>query len=259
MTINKDNVDQMWHDWFMTDAFAVEKRLHHYFRLLPSDPRCKLCHSPFHGIGGLVIGSLYGRKQSTLNPHFCSVCEDFTKKYPGGAEVEMSMLFADVRGSTTLSEQMTAIEFQKLINRFYVGATDIITAEDGLVEKLAGDAVAAFWGAGFAGKDYVAKTVRAAQNIAQLMQKENIPVGIGVHAGVAYFGAMGSTGGLVDISAIGEEVNTAARLASKAAAGEIIVSEAALARTDIDGTELEARRLELKGISEPMPVRVMQT
>jgi len=257
MTVNKDNVSQMWHDWFMTDAYAVEKRLHHYFRLLPSDPRCKLCHSPFHGIGGLVIGSLYGRKQSTLNPNFCSVCEDFAKKYPGGAEVEMSMLFADVRGSTVLSEQMTATEFKTLINRFYVEATNAITEEDGLVEKLAGDAVAAFWGAGFAGKDYVARTVRAAQNISRLMKKQNIPVGIGVHAGVAFFGAMGSAGGLVDISAIGEEVNTAARLASKAAAGEIIISETALARAGIDGTALEARRLELKGISEPMTVRVI--
>ena len=257
MAVNKDNIDQMWHDWFMTDAFKVEKRLYGFFRILPHDPRCKLCHLPFHGIGGMLVGVLYGRKQSNLNPRFCNVCEDFAKKFPGGAEVEMSMLFVDVRGSTALSEQMTPIEFKKLINRFYVGATHVITEEDGLVEKLAGDAVAAFWGAGFAGKDYVARTLRAAQNIARLMQRQNIPVGIGVHAGVAYFGAMGSADGLVDISAIGEEVNTAARLASQAAAGEIIVSETALARTDIDDAGLEDRRLELKGIREPMAVRVM--
>jgi adenylate cyclase len=257
VVVNKDNVDQMWHDWFMTDAFKVEKRLYGYFRMLPHDPRCKLCHSPFHGIGGLLVGALYGRKQSTLNPHFCNICEDFAKKFPGGAEVEMSMLFADVRGSTELSEQMTSIEFSKLINRFYVGATQVITEEDGLVDKLAGDAVAAFWGAGFAGKDYVARTVHTAQAISRLMQRQNIPVGIGVHAGVAYFGAIGSADGLVDISAVGEDVNTAARLASKAAAGEIIVSETALARTDIDGTGLVSRHLELKGISEPVAVRVM--
>lgn len=206
----------------------------------------------------MMVGALYRRRQSSLNPRFCNVCEDFAQKFPGGTEVEMSMLFADVRGSTTLSEQMSAIEFQKLINRFYVGATNAIAEEDGLVEKLAGDAVAAFWGAGFAGKDYVARTIRAAQNISQRMQKQNIPVGIGVHAGVAYFGAMGSAEGLVDISAIGEEVNTAARLASKAAAGEIIVSEKALAQAGIDGNRLESRRLELKGLSEPMSVRVMQ-
>jgi adenylate cyclase len=258
MSDQKSEYDRMWHDWFMTDAFQVEKSFYRVFRILPHEPRCKICHSPFEGIGGTLIGAFFGRKQSNLNPHFCNVCEDFARKNPGGAEVEMSMLFADVRGSTALSEQMSSIEFSGLINRFYVGATRAITEEDGLVEKLAGDAVAAFWGAGFAGKDYVARTIRAAQAIARSMQKQNIPVGIGVHAGLGYFGAMGTSGGLVDISAIGEEVNTAARLASKAAAGEIILSQAALIRAHMDGSELESRRLELKGISEPVPVRVMR-
>jgi adenylate cyclase len=255
MVVNKDNVGQIWRDWFMTDAFAVEKRMYRFFNILPHDPRCKLCHTPFQGFGGMVVGALYGRKQSNLNPNFCNICEDFAKKFPGGAEVEMSMLFADVRGSTALSEQMTPIEFQKLINRFFIGAAKIIGNEYGLLEKLAGDAVAAFWGAGFAGEDYVGRTVRAAQGISRLMQKENIPVGIGVHAGVGFFGAMGEENGLINISAIGDEVNTAARLASKAAAGEIILSLAALQKAGIDGSDLESRTLELKGISEQILVR----
>src|SRR5689334_19598423 len=258
MSENEFPVDQMWHDWFMTDAFQVEKRQHHFLRLLPHDPRCKLCHAPFQGIGGLAAGALLGKKRSSLNPHFCNLCEEFAKKHPGGAEVEMSMLFVDVRGSTALSEQMTSVEFSQLINRFYVGSTKAIAEEDGLVEKLAGDAVAAFWGAGFAGKDYVTRTIHAAQNISRLMQRQKIPVGIGVHTGTAYFGAMGSSEGLVDISAIGEEVNTAARLASKAAAGEIILSERALALAHLDGSAWESRTLELKGISEPVTVRVMR-
>ena len=74
---------------------------------------------------------------------------------------------------------------------------------------------------------------------------------------MAYFGAMGSADGLVNISAIGDEVNTAARLASKAAAGEIIVSERALEQAGINGTHFESRLLELKGIREPVAVRVM--
>ena len=177
MAINKDNVGQMWHDWFMTDAYKVEKRMYRFFRILPHDPRCKICHAPFSGIGGALAGALLGRRPSNLNPNFCNVCEDFAKKYPGGAEVEMSMLFADVRGSTALSEQMTPIEFSKLINRFYVLATQAVTEEDGVVEKLAGDAVAAFWGAGFAGADYVARTVRAAQNMDRLLRKGPSPWG----------------------------------------------------------------------------------
>jgi adenylate cyclase len=258
MVLNKDNVEQMWHDWFMTDAFAVEQRLHRFFNILPHDPRCKLCHAPFRGIGGTVVNMLYGRQQSTLNPQFCNICEDFAKRFPGGAEVEMSMLFVDVRGSTALSEQMTPIEFQKLINRFFVGASKAITEEYGLVEKLAGDAIAAFWGAGFAGKDYVARTVRAAQKIQRVMGEQKIPVGVGVHTGVAYFGAMGEENGLVNISAIGDEVNTAARIASKAEAGEILVSERALEQAGIKGNDLESRSLELKGISKPVKVRLLR-
>jgi class 3 adenylate cyclase len=68
---------------------------------------------------------------------------------------------------------------------------------------------------------------------------------------------MGAADGLTEISAIGDEVNLAARLASKAAPGEIIVSETALKAAGIDGSNLEARSLELKGISEPVIARVM--
>jgi adenylate cyclase len=154
---------------------------------------------------------------------------------------------------------MSPTDFSRLINRFYIESTNAIIQEDGLVEKLAGDAVAAFWGAGIAGPDYVARTIRTAQNILRMMGQQKIPVGIGVHTGVAYFGAMGSADGLVNISAIGEEVNTAARLASKAAAGEIIISEKALEQAQFNGSGLETRSLELKGISEPVPVRVMRS
>jgi adenylate cyclase len=117
------------------------------------------------------------------------------------------------------------VEFRQVINRFYTGSTRVISEEDGLLEKLAGDSVAAFWGAGFAGPDYVLRTIKVAQNLSRLMVRQQIPVGIGVHSGVAYFGAMGSADGLTDISAIGDEVNLAARLTSRALAGEIIVSE----------------------------------
>jgi adenylate cyclase len=91
------------------------------------------------------------------------------------------------------------------------------------------------------------------------MEKQNIPVGIGVHAGVAYFGAMSTAEGLTELSAIGDEVNLAARLASKAAPGEIIVSERALQQAAMDASNLEARSLELKGISQPVAARVLRS
>jgi adenylate cyclase len=251
------DVGNVWWFWFTTNAFYVDKRLRHILRAMPRDPRCKFCNAPFRGVGGMIVRALFGKRRSELNPNFCNLCEMASSQFPGGADVEMSMLFADVRGSTALSEKMAPREYSQLINRFYTEATRVIVKEDGLVENLAGDAVAAFWGAGFAGPSYVRRTVQVAQELSRVLTRQEIPVGIGVHAGVAYFGAIGAPDGLTNISAIGEEVNTAARLASQAAAGEIIVSESALKAAGIIGSELEQRSLVLKGLSEPVLARVM--
>jgi adenylate cyclase len=251
------DVGNVWWFWFTTNAFAVDKRLRRIMRVLPHDPRCKFCNTPFQGVGGMIARVLFGKQRSALNPRYCNMCEIASREFPGGAEVPMSILFIDIRGSTALSEKMTPTEFSQVINRFYAAATKVIIEEDGLVEKLAGDEVAAFWGAGFAGPDYVRRTINVAQKLLRVMEKQKIPVGIGVHAGIAYFGAMGTAEGMTDISAKGEEVNMAARLASKAAPGEIIVSEQALEAADIDSSELESRSLELKGISGPVIARVM--
>lgn len=253
------DVGNVWWFWFTTNAFAVDKRLRHFQRALPRDPRCKFCNAPFQGIGGALMRVLFRKQRSALNPRYCNLCEIAAREFPGGAEVPMSMLFIDIRGSTALSEKMTPTEFSQLISRFYAAATKVIIEEDGLVEKLAGDEVAAFWGAGFAGPDYVRRTIDVAQKLLRVMESQKIPVGIGVHSGVAYFGAMGTAEGLTDISAKGEEVNMTARLASKAGMGEIIVSEPALKAAGIDGSDLEARSLELKGISEPVIARVMHS
>jgi adenylate cyclase len=229
------DVGSVWWFWFSTNAFAVDKRLRHVLRVLPRDPRCKFCNAPFQGIGGTLVRALFGKQRSALNPRYCNLCEIASKEFPGGAEVEMSMLFIDIRGSTALSEKISPTEFSQVINRFYAAATKVIIEADGLVEKLAGDEVAAFWGAGFAGQDYVERTIKVAQKLLRVMEQQKIPVGIGLHAGVAYFGAMGTTEGLTEISAKGEGVNMAARLASKAGVGEIIVSEQALQKANIDG------------------------
>ncbi len=252
------DVGNVWWFWFSTNAFAVDKSLRRVMRTLPRDPRCKFCNTPFQGFGGMLARVLFRKQRSALNPRYCNLCEIASREFPGGAEVAMSILFIDIRGSTALSEKMSPTEFSQLISRFYSAATTEIIEADGLVEKLAGDEVAAFWGAGFAGPEYVKRTVEVAKTLLRVMEKQKIPVGIGVHAGVAYFGAMGTAEGLTDISAKGDEVNTAARLASKAAQGEIVVSEQALKKAGIDGNPFESRSLELKGIRELVQVRVLR-
>ena len=252
------DVGSVWWFWFSTNAFAVDKRLRRIMRALPRDPRCKFCNVPFQGIGATIARVLFGKQRSSLNPRFCNMCEIASREFPGGAEVKMSILFADIRGSTALSETMSPTEFRQLIHRFYNATTKAVIEEDGLVEKLSGDGLAAFWGAGFAGPEYVKRTITVARNLAKEMERQKIPVGISVHAGVAYFGAMTTSDGLTTISASGEEINLAARLASRAAAGEVLVSEQALKQAGLDGSQLESRSLDnLKGISEAVPVRVL--
>lgn len=252
------DVGNVWWFWFSTSAFDVDKRLRRLNRRLPSDPRCRFCNAPFSGIGGALERMLFGKRQSSLNPRYCNLCDEASRRFPGGAEVEMSMLFIDIRGSTALSETMTPTAFGHLINRFYVLAAKTIVDEDGLMEKLAGDSVAAFWGAGFAGADYIGRTVDVARKLVRRMARESIPVGVGVHAGVAYFGAMGTQDGLTEFAAVGEEVNLAARLASQAGVGEIILSEAAARGAGLDLRDLERRSLELKGISRPITAGVLR-
>lgn len=109
-------------------------------RLLPMDPRCKVCNAPYRGAGGAVMRAL-GRRPSPKNPNFCNTCERFARKYPGGAEGELSFLFADVRGSTAVAERMTPMEFTRLMNRFYDVTTRVLMKSDAWIDKLVGDEV----------------------------------------------------------------------------------------------------------------------
>ncbi len=232
-------------------------------RRLPKDPRCPICYAPFEGLGGTLSKRLFGVERSKLNPKMCSACEQFAAKFHGGAEVEATMLFADVRGSTTLAEGMAAIEFGRLINRFYTTATDVMVRSNALIEKLIGDEVVGLFVSGMAGAQHARVAISAAQDILRATGHADaagawLPVGIGVHTGTAYIGAVGSTGGMNDIAALGDAVNTTARLASQAKAGEVLVSAEAAIAAALDMTDLEVRRLQLKGKSDAVDVRVIR-
>jgi hypothetical protein len=113
-------VEDRWRTYLSTGESERERRQRHFFRWLPGTPRCKNCYAPFAGPGSIVVRVFYGKQPSKLNPQLCNVCEQFAKKYQGGAEIELSLLFADVRGSTNLAEGMSPRDYSKLINRFYV-------------------------------------------------------------------------------------------------------------------------------------------
>lgn len=129
--------------------------------LLPSNPRCKLCAAPFKGWGGFIM-HLMGRDQSKYNPRFCQPCEKF--EHPCGAEIPLTMLFADVRGSTKLAEQMSALEFSRLMNRFYTAASHILIQTDALVDRFIGDEAIGLYIPGFAGSEHPRRAIEAAQD-----------------------------------------------------------------------------------------------
>ena len=83
-----------------------------------------------------------------------------------------------------------------------------------------------------------------------------LPVGVGIHTGVAFVGSVGSTDSFVDFTALGDAMNTAACIASKAGAGEILMSDAAFRAAHLEN-DAEERSLELKGKSQPVAVRVL--
>jgi adenylate cyclase len=197
-----------------------------------------------------------------MNPRFCSICEHFARTHPGGVELELSMLFADIRGSTTLAETMGTAEFTQLINRFFMAATNVLVKSDGLIDRLRGDEVFAVFLPLFAGANHSRVAVEAAQALLHATGHGEsrgpwVPVGVGVHTGVAFLGTVGSQG-VTDLTALGDAVNTASRLASLAGPGEVLVSDATCAAAGLDRGSLESRRLELKGRIEPIDVCVIQ-
>jgi adenylate cyclase len=255
-------VEELWRKYLTTGDFERERRQRVFFRILPGTPRCKNCYAPFQGAGSIVVRLAYGKQPSNLNPTLCNVCEQFARKYQGGAEIELSLLFADVRGSTSLAENMSPLAYSKLINRFYKTVTEVLVQSDALIDKIIGDQVAAMYVPGFAGPAHARHAINSAAEILRATGHNRpegpwIPIGVGVHTGTAFVGSVGSEEGTYDITVLGDTANTAARLSSLARQGEILITDAAFSSAGINLGELEIRQLELKGKSQPLLVHVL--
>jgi adenylate cyclase len=206
-------------DWqaLLVDGYEPLKTAQRIFRRLPHDPRCKLCQNPFAGVGGKLVGWM-GRKPSRKNPNLCQAC--FSSLPPGGIEIDIGVVFADVRGSTSMGEQSSATDFAARLNRFYATATDVLIHHDALVDKLIGDEVMALFIPGIAGPDYRRKTANAAIALARAVH--DLPIGVAANAGVAFVGNVGS-GSVMDFTALGDAINAGARLQGHAAPGEVVL------------------------------------
>jgi adenylate cyclase len=244
----KPTVDELW-ERMLTGNVPRLHRMRQIWGALPSPPRCKLCNAPFRGPGGILMRALaYG--PSPLNRRLCKWCLRGIHKHPGGAEVEISVLLADVRGSTAIAERMPPEEFSGLMARFYGAAAGVIDEWDGIVDKFVGDGAVALFIPGFAGSDHAAGAIAAARSLLEQTGNDGpepwIPVGAGVHTGRSFVGSVGE-GDARDFTALGDTVNTAARLTGLAGAGEILISAEAATAGGLETTGLERRTLQLRG------------
>lgn len=230
-------------------------------RFIPSNPRCKLCSAPFGRPGAFVLRR-YGYSPWEKNPRICGRCFKnigaAAKMCPtsdddrgvNGAEVELTMLFADVRGSSKLARQMPTREFTRLMNRFYSVSKDVLVEADAIIEKFVGDAVVALFLPFMTGLEHARRGVDAAE--ALLLATGHgagepwVPLGAGVHTGTAFVGIVGSKSSS-DFTALGDPVNIAAHLASQAAAGEILVTDDTAEAAGMTHDHLERRHVSLKG------------
>jgi adenylate cyclase len=244
-----------WYE-YLTRGDAMERRVRNVLRLLPSGPRCILCAAPFAGAAAPVMRAL-GKRPADKNPRMCMSCFDFMSKHHGGAEIDGSYLFADIRGSTTLAEGLSAGEFHALLDRFYAVASAAVFAHDGAVDKFVGDEVFAMYFPLMAGPEHARRAVETGEALLRDTGHADpggpwVPVGVGVHTGRAWVGAVGDEAH-TELTAIGDTVNVTARLASAAVAGEVIVSGDAARAAGLDAT-LERRALDLKGKTTPTEV-----
>ena len=173
--------------------------------------------------------------------------------------MDVTVLFADVRGSTALGLRGAAAEFAALLNRFYIAETQTLLRHDAVIDKLIGDEVMAFFARGISGLQYRRRAVSAGMDLLKAVGYGScegpwLEVGVTVNAGVAYAGNVG--GSVVDFTALGDPVNVAARMQQHANGGELLVaSEVA----DDLMAKSPRRPLNLRGHEQPINAFVLRT
>ena len=231
-------------------------------RALPAEPRCGFCGAPFAGFGARIVGPL-GYRPSRKNPTVCAVCVESAP--PGGTTGEVGVLFADLRGFTSLSETLSPERSSAVLRRFYAHAEKVLLPK-AMIDKLIGDEVMALYIPVYlrpGAFDIVDDDRRYAATVMVEHARElltrvgygsspgpEFELGIGLDFGEAFIGNIGDEF-VRDFTAVGDVVNTAARLQAHAAGGEILLSARLGQYLDDQPSELE--HLSVKGKGEAVP------
>jgi adenylate cyclase len=179
----------------------------------------------------------------------------------GGKKVEITCLFADIRGFTSYSEKQTPEELVAVLNRYLAAAADAVLAHEGTVDKFLGDAVMAWYNAPLPQPDHTLRAVKTALAIRnaieklhkELPQKDHLDFGVGIHYGEAVLGWIGTEKRL-EYTAIGDSVNTTKRIQENSSKNQILMSKDAYERVK---NQVDARPyapLTVKGKAQPIEV-----
>ena len=248
-------MDARWHailrgESSVARATRLGRRL---FAALPGGSRCHFCGVPFDGWLATVFRVL-GYERSRKNPHLCARCLEMAPE--GGAVVPLSVLFADIRGYTSLAERAASLEVTALVRRFYAAASGALLRHEAVLAQTAGDAVMAIFVPGLAGAAYPANAVAAGRSLLEAVgyargAQSWLDVGVGIASGEEYVGNVGG-GGFKDFTAIGDVSNTAARLQAQAAGGTMLVDAPTYAAVTELFPGAERCELQLKGKELPV-------
>lgn len=185
-----------------------------------------------------------------------------------GQEQEISILFADIRGFTSFSEQKLPYDVVFVLNRYFRSMGEAIENAGGRVDKFIGDGIMALFGVDGTARDGAASAISAAQGMAEKLEelnellKNDLPaplrIGIGIHSGPAIVGEMGY-GPAISVTAIGDTVNTSSRLEAKTKdfGAQLIVSAHVAELADLPASELRQEEIEVRGRKEPMKIVVL--
>jgi len=165
-----------------------------------------------------------------------------------------------VRGSTALAEKIGPGEFARLLNRFYEVSTEVLAPRGAIIDKMIGDEIMAFFLPAFHSQlfDVAVETATEILRAVGYGSEEGswLPVGIGIHHGEAYVGKVG-TEDVSDFTALGDTINTGARLQAFAQGGQIAVSDSVYDKVSAIYPDVPGEAKEIRGRPEELTVHVI--
>jgi adenylate cyclase len=249
MTMQKDEkeIEEVWRRLFELGEPELKKLQAEFIQVVsPTQSRCKLCFFAFDQVG------VQDRKRSQRNPYFCNKCDEYITENAGGANVNISVIFVDVRSSVSIAEDMDPNDFRKLMGKYFYAATLSLLETEGFIIEFIGDAVAAIYPPGFSG-DYSSKAIAGAEKVLRakmpsLPNGDELPIGVGVHTGIASIGTVQSAlNGYLDVQPFGDNVNVASRLSGMALPGQALISEATLLAAEVETGGLNLKEYKVEG------------